>query len=318
MTPPCDSAPPRQHHARLPILGLGIDAGGTQTRWALARHDGQIVASGNTDGLSALQTQSASGIATLRHIFTALAALCCSHGIVAHICAGITGFGGDAQTLPQMLAHLFHLPVSSVTVSNDIDIAYRDIFKPGQGFLLYAGTGSIAAYIDEEGQFFRAGGHGYLLDDAGGGFWITQEALRLVWRNEDEAPGIWQKSAMAKNLFARIGGIQWDDTRDFLYHRSRGEIGKLALAVAEAADTDLQAMAILERAGKELARLGTIMCQRYGIKPLALSGRVQELHPVITETLRAHLPPEICLRRSTSQAHFSAARLAARTIASTL
>ncbi|HEY1396565.1 MAG TPA: hypothetical protein VF536_10650, partial [Roseateles sp.] len=35
-------------------LGLGLDAGGTQTRWALARPDGTLVARGEVGGFSAL------------------------------------------------------------------------------------------------------------------------------------------------------------------------------------------------------------------------------------------------------------------------
>jgi hypothetical protein len=54
------------------------------------------------------------------------------------------------------------------------------------------------------------------------------------------------------------------------------------------------------------------MCARYGNKPVVLSGRVQELHPMIVESLRKHLPSEVSLRQSTCQAHFSAARLAAK------
>ncbi|PXX43109.1 N-acetylglucosamine kinase [Undibacterium pigrum] len=293
-------------------IALGIDAGGTQTRWALASRDEQILASGTAAGLTALQTDTHEGIQALEQVFAGLAAATSSHGQVGSIRAGITGFGGDAHTLPHMLADCFGLQHAHVSVSNDIEIAYLDIFKPGTGYLIYAGTGSIAAYIDGNGEFHRAGGRGYLLDDAGGGFWIAREAMRQLWRAEDEHPDHWKESEMAKRLFKLIGGNDWNISRDFIYHRSRGDIGKLALAVAASANSDPVAMSILKNAGKELARLGTAMCTRFGNKPIALSGRVQELHPAIIESLRLHLPPEISLRQSTCEAHFSAARLAAR------
>ncbi|MES2036523.1 MAG: BadF/BadG/BcrA/BcrD ATPase family protein [Pseudomonadota bacterium] len=293
-------------------IALGIDAGGTQTRWALATKDEQILASGTAAGLTALQTDNAEGVQAVHQVFAGLAAATRSHGQVSSIRAGITGFGGDAHTLPDMLADCFDLEKEQILVSNDIEIAYLDIFKPGTGYLIYAGTGSIAAYIDANGEFHRAGGRGYLLDDAGGGFWIAREAMRKLWRAEDEHPDHWKNSEMAKRLFKLIGGNEWNISRDFIYHRSRGDIGKLAMAVAAAADSDPVAMAILQSAGKELARLGMAMCTRFGNKPIALSGRVQELHPAIVESLRLHLPPEISLRQSTCEAHFSAARLAAR------
>lgn len=297
----------------LPILGLGIDAGGTQTRWALANAQQQIVANGIAAGMSALQLEQEHGEHSLRQLFSALAATAASHGRVQQIRAGITGYGGDKQSLPDLLSECFELEVSAISVSNDIAIAYQDIFRPGEGYLIYAGTGSIAAYIDTQGEFHRAGGRGFLLDDGGGGFWIAREALRAIWRQEDEAPGSWQYSVMAQQVGQMLGGNDWDSHRQFIYQLNRGEIGKLALAVARAANNqDQQALAILRAAGQELARLGLAMCQRYGVKPIALGGRVQDLHPAIVEALRAALPANISFRQSTCRAHFSAARLAAR------
>ncbi len=298
-----------------PELGLGIDAGGTQTRWALANPQQQIVANGTAAGMSALQLEHEQGELTLRHLLSALAATAASHGRVGHIRAGITGYGGDMQALPALIAEIFELPEAAISISNDITIAYQDIFKPGEGYLIYAGTGSIAAYIDQDGEFHRAGGRGFLLDDGGGGFWIAREALRAIWRQEDLAPGSWQTSVLAQQMFQMMGGSDWDSNRSFIYQLNRGEIGKLALAVARAANNqDLQAQSILRQAGEELARLGLAMCQRFGVKPIALGGRVQDLHPLIVESLRATLPATISFRQSTCRAHFSAARLAARSL----
>jgi glucosamine kinase len=42
-------------------LSLGIDAGGTRTRWALADAAGTILAEGEVAGLSALQTGNQDG-----------------------------------------------------------------------------------------------------------------------------------------------------------------------------------------------------------------------------------------------------------------
>ena len=46
------------------------------------------------------------------------------------------------------------------TIVTDIEVAYLDVFRPGEGYLVYAGTGSIAAFIDEHDQFHRVGGRG--------------------------------------------------------------------------------------------------------------------------------------------------------------
>jgi glucosamine kinase len=125
-----------------------------------------------------------------------------------------------------------------VTIVTDIEVAYLDVFAPGEGYLVYAGTGSIAAFIDARQQFHRVGGRGGLLDDGGSGFWIAREALRHIWRTEDEQPGSWRKSAMAREVLEHVGGSDWTHTRQFIYGVERGEMGKLALAVAAAAGTD--------------------------------------------------------------------------------
>ncbi|WP_374518197.1 N-acetylglucosamine kinase [Undibacterium squillarum] len=302
---------------QLPLLGLGIDTGGTQTRWALANQQQSVVASGTAEGFTALQFGTREGKTAFQHLFATLAATARSHGELGYVKAGITGFSGEQAQLHHMIARIFELPDNCVSISNDIEIAYLDIFSPGAGYLIYAGTGSIAAYIDENGEFHRAGGRGYLIDDGGSGYWIAREALQYIWRNEDEQPGYWRQSRLAQSIFHQIGSHDWQRTKDFVYHRSRGDIGKLALGVAAVASQDTVAADILWRAGQELARLAISLCHRYGPRPVVLSGRVQELHPLITESLRKHLPSEISLRQSTCQAHFSAARLAAKQLPDT-
>ncbi|MEG1055890.1 MAG: ATPase, partial [Janthinobacterium sp.] len=183
------------------VLGLGIDAGGTQTRWALAGADGAIVADGAVEGLSALQMSSDAGRAAVHATFAKLSRAVLAIGQPRAVVAGLTGFGGDDVTLAHMLADLLALDAGDIRLGNDIDIAYRDSFEPGEGYLVYAGTGSIAAWIDTDGGFHRAGGRGVLLDDGGGGYWIAREALRHIWRREDEAPGSWQASPMAEAVF---------------------------------------------------------------------------------------------------------------------
>src|SRR5450830_433960 len=292
------------------VLGLGIDAGGTQTRWALATVDGTIVADGAVEGLSALQMSSAAGRAVVHATFAALCQAVLAVGQPRAVVAGLTGFGGDDVVLAQTLATLLALDAAHVSVGNDIDIAYRDSFEPGQGYLVYAGTGSIAAWIDADGVFHRAGGRGVLLDDGGGGYWIAREALRHIWRREDEAPGAWRASAMARAVFEHIGGDDWSLSRQFMYGQERGAIGALAVAVAASADADPQARLILRQAGEELARLALALVSRCGARPIALAGGASTLHPLIAQTMRDALPPALSLRHVVLQAHHAAARIA--------
>jgi len=294
-------------------LGLGIDAGGTRTRWALAAPGGKLIAEGAVAGLSALQMGSAGGRDAVRATFTELAGAVLVHGLPARVEAGLTGFGGDSELLQRWLAELLHLAPQAIHFSSDIEIAYRASFAPGEGYLVYAGTGSIGAFIDAHGTFHRAGGRGVVLDDGGGGFWIAREALRHIWRIEDERPGAWQASPMARAVFDYVGGADWADSRQFIYGQERGAVGKLALAVAASAGTDPAAAAILHAAGEELARLANALVKRFGPRPVALSGRAAGLHPSILAAMRAALPADITLTSGAPGAHHAAARMALAT-----
>ncbi len=290
-------------------LALGLDAGGTQTRWAVAGAGGRIHAEGQVAGFSALQMAHETGRAVLQ---TLLAEVARSSGPVQSVVAGVTGFDtAQSAELCALLAAALGAQPAAVRTLSDIELAFHAAFAPGAGIVVYAGTGSIAAHLDSSGTLQRAGGRGVVIDDAGGGHWIAREALRAVWRAEDDAPGAAQQSALGRALAARVGGGDWPATRQWVYGASRGELGLLALAVAQAArDADAQALDILQSAGVELARLAQALLQRLGPQPVALAGRVFDLHPCIEAQLRASLPAQTSITRSHTPAQHAAARMA--------
>ncbi len=293
-----------------PPHALGLDAGGTQTRWALADAAGRLLGEGAVGGLSGLQLDHEQGRAAMAATLREIAA---QAGPVQAVVAGMTGFDDEqAPLLQTLLAAALGTP--QVQAMNDIELICRAAFRPGQGFVLYAGTGTVAAGFDGAGRLQRAGGRGAVIDDAGGGHWIAREALRCIWRAEDEAPGAWRRSPLAMRVFERIGGADWVLTRQWVYGASRGELGTLALAVAAAADEDPAALQILQAAGRELARLPQALAQRLGARPLALAGRVFELHPAIEAALRQALPAGTTLSHLHTPPHHAAARLAAQRI----
>ena len=294
-------------------LGLGLDAGGTHTRWALADAAGLVLGEGRAAGLSGLQLAAAEGRAHIAAVLADVARATGLHGAVGAVMAGITGL--DPALLPQLTgltAAAFGIAPAAVQAISDIELSCRAAFAPGAGGVVYAGTGSVAAFIDVAGTLHRAGGRGVVIDDAGGGHWIACQALRQIWRAEDEAPGAWQASPLAQAVFERIGGSEWAQTRQWVYGASRGELGQLALAVAAAAAQDPAALAILQAAGAELARLALALHRRFGALPLALAGRVFDLHPAIEAALRSALPAGTPLQRPNQPAHHAAARLAAQ------
>lgn len=261
--------------------------------------------------MSALMLKSTDGRNHIRSTMAAIAKGVLAAGKPARIQAGITGLAENDERMRAYLAEPFGLEERAVTLQNDIVFAYLGVFKPGEGHLVYAGTGSVAAHIDVHGTLHRAGGRGFILDDGGSGFWIAREALRFIWREEDCHPGAWEKSPMAREILGALGGSDWAHTREAVYGGDRGEVGRLAMAVAATAETDPIARDILQRAGVELARLANAMTSRFGPRPIGLTGRAARMHPLIGQSMRAALPADAALEVRESEAHLAAARLAA-------
>lgn len=301
--------------------GLGLDAGGTQTRWALARSQAGVVAEGAVGAFSGWQMNLPEGPAALRELLADVSTAVGPHlpagARVQGVCAGLTGFDGDeAAPIAAVIARVFDIDAAAIVLYNDIELACRAAHAPGAGYLVYAGTGSVAAYIDAAGVQHRAGGRGGLIDDGGSGYWIAREALRTVWRAEDEQPGAWRQSLLAQALFEHVGGSDWARTRAYVYGASRGQLGGLAVAVGLAAQRgDAQALGILARAGAELARLGQVLVSRFGPRPLSLAGRAFKLHAVVEATLRERLGGLDVQSPQELQAHRRAAELALETAA---
>ena len=309
--------PPAPHPSAAAPAGLGLDVGGTATRWALADGAGHLLAEGHVAGLTALMLGQASGRAELHATLAGLGHTLREAGWApaARTVAGFSGYSEDVavrQRLEALVGEALGPAGGRVRVVSDITLSFLDCLAPGEGCLVYAGTGSIALCIGPDGQVHRAGGRGGLLDDGGSGYWIAREALRHVWRAEDETPGGWRDSGLAHHLFARIGGSTWSQTRDFVYQGSRGQVGELALAVAQAArDSDPVALDILHRAGRELARLAQALARRLGPRRTALAGRAAGLHPAILSAMAAALPTDMAPVLVALHSHATAARLAA-------
>lgn len=303
--------------ANAQACALGLDAGGTGTRYVLVGAQGQVLAEGTGTPLSGTQLLEEAGQAaadvTLGGIARALPQL------PQAVVAGVSGYDHAlAPSLLPRLSQIFGCGAGAAKAMSDIELLCRAAFAPGDGIVVYAGTGSIAALLDAMGYLHRAGGRGATIDDAGGGHWIAREALKRVWRAEDEEPGAWQRSPLAQALFEHVGGHEWHHTRHWVYGGTgggtRGKLGELATAVAAVAAKDAAAMALLEQAGRELARLAQALMRRYGRHPLAVAGRVFALHPAVERGLAAALPAGTEIETLRDAPHLAAAKLALKLV----
>lgn len=296
------------------MLTLGLDAGGGATRWALvedAADAGRIVARGEAGPCSghifdpAVRAKAAAA-------FDRIAGEALAAGRPERIAGGVTGLGGGTPQAAEMagwLAARFRIPVEAVTLGDDLWIAAAGLFAPGEGAVVYAGTGAIGYAIGADGRAVKVGGRGVVVDDAGGAWWIATQGLRAVFRADDEGR---RTAALADRLADRLGAADWATVRAHVYAADRGGVAALAPFVAEAAEAgDGEAAAILDRAGAELARIGRLIAARAGVGELAMLGGAFRLGPRVEAAFRSGLGGGLVVTAPALDAAVAAARLAA-------
>jgi glucosamine kinase len=271
-------------------LLLTLDVGGSATRWVLRdargeRAQGELPPASGHLFVAAEEARFRALAEALAHVLPARP---------EELFAGITGLEAtapEAALAAAILAEAVGVHATAVTVTNDVNLAYRTAFAPGEGHLVYAGTGSIALHIRADGTEVRAGGRGMLIDDAGSAFWIGQRALRRTWREREENPAA-PLSPLARALAEAMGGEAWDHQRAHVYSGGRDAIAQLARSVATVADAE----DIFLHAGRELARLANILVRLAGPKPVALAGRAWLLHPAMKTGFHTALAEDVSVR----------------------
>lgn len=270
------------------VFALGLDAGGSGLKLAITDEHGQIHLEKRLRPLPGHILDPNARLVVHEHLRAALAQVRAFSPRAAY--GGFTGLTSSEglHEIRTLIAQELNLPAQHVQASSDIELAYRAHFKPGEGILVYAGTGSIAFHLREDGASERAGGHGYLIDDAGAGFSIGQAALRTVMRELDEGRS---SSVLARFVFGHANASTWPDLSAFVYATGRSSVAGFAPLVGRAASQgDTTAKGILESAGHELLRLVRIMRSRLGDFPVALAGGALEISPILTQTVQAEIP----------------------------
>ena len=241
---------------------LGIDAGGSGTRVILVEN-GTVTARPDGPPMNALLTDGFA--AHLRQIIEAADATAAGVGM-----PGVRQ-PGHARDLSETLTRQTGCPVH---VTGDADSARAGAFLGAPGVVVIAGTGSMASGWNGESSA-RAGGHGFLLGDEGGAYWIGRAAVRAALRWEDGMGG----SERIHRAVIKAAGQNLDALiTDVCTHPAeRDRLTALAPAVtalaAEDAE-DAEARKIALRAAEHLAGLAEAVRRRLGPLPVAGAGRV--------------------------------------------
>jgi glucosamine kinase len=158
---------------------LAVDAGGTSTRAVVVDSSGRAYGYGR----SGVGNPTAAGV---REAVNAI-------GLAAEqATAGLSGSGRPELALlamagektaafrRQVSGRLAALGISEVVLEHDLLGMFHSGTAARDGYALIAGTGTVAARIRGGKLDSVIGGHGWLLGDAGGGFWIGHAVARVV------------------------------------------------------------------------------------------------------------------------------------------
>lgn len=165
---------------------LGIDAGGTHTRFVLMDNLGNIVHESIKDSLHFMKV----GFDGIEKSLNAYKQEMNELGYEADkfdVAIGMAGYGNDPK-IREGIANSVYAVFPNAILYNDAQFALISALNGDDGVFVISGTGSIALRKDGE-EFTRSGGFGYLIDDGGSGFWIGKKIMEaFVYQVDNRHP----------------------------------------------------------------------------------------------------------------------------------
>jgi N-acetylglucosamine kinase-like BadF-type ATPase len=162
---------------------------------------------------------------------------------------GVSGLTDDVADAGYLLAAAAAFGVRSVHLAHDSITAYLGALGDERGAVVASGTGVVTLAVGAD-EVARVDGWGYLIGDAGSGYWLGRAALDAVMRAHD---GRGEPTALTAVVAADFPDLE----RAYIDLQSDpervGRIATYARPVADLAETDAVAAAIVEAAGRELA-----------------------------------------------------------------
>jgi glucosamine kinase len=239
---------------------LGVDAGGSATR-AVLMVDGEVIRRFDEPPLNLLLHTDA---------FDRLAALIAESGAQA-AGLGLAGLRGRDQAAELQL-RLVEATGVDVVVADDTEVALLGAFGGGPGIVVICGTGSNAFGRAADGRTARVGGHGFLLGDEGGAYWIANQALRAALHSHD---GTGPKAPVLEQAVTSAYGCDFDAIVRTVYRdvADRQVVAKLARVVMTLDDPVM--VAILDAGADFLVVMAQALRTALGADlPVAMHGGV--------------------------------------------
>jgi N-acetylglucosamine kinase-like BadF-type ATPase len=268
-------------------LFLGLDVGGTRSRWAwldLGRTQekrGGIQAAGRS-------SEEAAGV--LAGLLAEVRG-CHPDRVPDLTVIGMAGAGhrATAEGIERCLGRAgVQWPV---VVVGDTVVAAAAALAEGPGVALWSGTGSFAVGRSAGGGLHRVGGRGYLIGDLGSAYDMVRGAGVAAVSALD---GLGPETGLIEVLVQAFSSSCPSQLGPAMQRRSVGDLaGCFPMILECAARGDEVALGVLRRGAGQLAALALAAAGRSGLKPgvlaLYLGGGVLETRGLFTELLEEEL-----------------------------
>ena len=163
---------------------------------------------------------------------------------------GVSGLTSDEADAGYLLAATAQHGVRAVHLAHDSITAYLGALGDDRGAVVASGTGVVTLAVGRT-ELARVDGWGYLLGDAGSGYWLGRAALDAVMRAHDGRGDATALSAIALAEFPDLEHAYIELQAD------PGRVGRIAAYARHVADAaaagDAVALVIVSEAGRELA-----------------------------------------------------------------
>lgn len=276
---------------------LGIDGGGTKTKFSLCDELGNLKTSVEEktchylqvglDGVTEVINQGIDNVCKKTNV---------ERKEIAYAFAGMPGYGDvtkDEQPIKDAVKKAMNdIPFS---IGNDGEIALAGSLCCKDGINIVAGTGSIGfGYDSKTNTTLKCGGwHHGIGSDEGSGYWIAYHLLHEFTRQADERD---EKTELYNKVKEHLN---FEDDGDIIsivvddWNLDRTKVASLSRIVDELYDLgDEHAIRIIDDAAKELADIIINLYKRLGFTSqvdVSYSGGIFNMGDKILNALRKHL-----------------------------
>ncbi|WP_243077096.1 N-acetylglucosamine kinase [Microbacterium sp. SS28] len=166
------------------------------------------------------------------------------------VTAGISGLTDRDADAAQLLSLVHGTGVRGATLAHDSTTSFLGALGDARGAVVAAGTGVVTLAVGQD-AVSRVDGWGYIMGDAGSGYWIGREALDAVMRAYDGRGPATALTDPVRELWPSLPQayieLQAAEDRVRIVASFAAHVARLA------ADGDAVAQAITDRAARELA-----------------------------------------------------------------